>query len=173
MTQQNIRDTVDAMTDQSRGFSLLDLGFSDVGVDDGWQACGGGVQLDNATTGCAPFCESFHAADGTPLLNRSKFQSLEAMVAYGHGKKVTMGWYDNNCMCGDEYTKRANATWRQLCNEGDIKLLLDAGFDGVKIVSVHLLSDHSILSDRHVTQPVSFNLQCVLPAGQLRRRHRP
>ena len=135
VTQQNIRDTVDAIADQSRGFSLLDLGFSDVGVDDGWQACDAGVLVDNATTQCAPFCTSFHAADGTPLLNRSKFQDLKALVDYGHGKGTTMGWYNNNCMCGDEYAKRNNATWRQLCDEGDIKLLLSAGFDGVKIVS--------------------------------------
>ena len=91
MTQQNIRDTVDAITDQSRGISLLELGFSDVGVDDGWQACGTGVLLDNATAHCEPFCASFHAADGTPLLNHSKFQDLKTMVDYGHGKGTTMG----------------------------------------------------------------------------------
>jgi hypothetical protein len=50
---------------------MLDLRFSDVGVDDGWQACGTGRSLDNHS--------SFHAADGTPLVNKSKFQDVKAM----------------------------------------------------------------------------------------------
>ena len=79
VNQSSIEATIDAIADTSRGTSLLALGFSDVGVDDGWQACGTGRALDNHT--------SFHAADGTPLVNFTKFADVKAMVAYGHKNK--------------------------------------------------------------------------------------
>jgi alpha-galactosidase len=59
--------------------------YDHVGVDDGWQACGTGVK------------KSFHAADGTPLVNASTFPDLKSLVDYGHGKQIKMGWYDDNC----------------------------------------------------------------------------
>ena len=55
------------------------------------------------------------------------------MVAYGHKKGVTMGWYDNNCMCMDEYTKRNDPIWEAASNGGDVKFLLENDFDAVKI----------------------------------------
>lgn len=86
VSQAKIEATIDAVVKKrAGGVSLLDLGFSDVGVDDGWQACGTGRTLDNHT--------SFHAADGTPLVNKTKFPSVQDMVAYGHKHKgLTMGW---------------------------------------------------------------------------------
>ena len=94
-------------------------------MDDGWQACGTGRSLDNHS--------SFHAPDGTPLVNKTKFPDVKAMVAYGHKKGVTMGWYDNNCMCMDEYTKRNDPVWEAASNGGDVKFLLENDFDAVKI----------------------------------------
>lgn len=65
-----------------------------MGSASGWQACGTGRFLDNHS--------SFHAADGTPLVNKTKFADVKGMVAYGHKNKgLTMGWYDNNCMVRD------------------------------------------------------------------------
>ena len=58
--------------------SLADVGYIHVGVDDGWQACGTGWD------------KSFHAQDGTPLVNLTKFPNLTSMVAYGHSKKLLM-----------------------------------------------------------------------------------
>ena len=62
---KSMRATIDAITDRSRTVdgkptSLADLGFVHVGIDDGWQACGTGYQ------------GSFHAEDGTPLVNTTK-----------------------------------------------------------------------------------------------------
>ena len=85
VSQTGIEATIDAIVDKSRGTSLLELGFTNVGVDDGWQACGTGRELNNHS--------SFHAADGTPLVNKTKFPDVKAMVAYGHKNKgLTMGW---------------------------------------------------------------------------------
>jgi len=60
-----MRAMMHAFTDRSRSVdgkptSLADLGFVHVGIDDGWQACGTGYQ------------GSFHAEDGTPLVNTTK-----------------------------------------------------------------------------------------------------
>ena len=41
--------------------SLADLGYVSAGVDDGWQACGAGVQ------------GSFHDAEGRPIVNTTRF----------------------------------------------------------------------------------------------------
>ena len=75
----SIRAVADAMASRARAgddgapTSLVDLGYARLGVDDGWQDCGAGYD------------GSFHAADGTPLLNASKFDDLAGLVAYGHG----------------------------------------------------------------------------------------
>jgi alpha-galactosidase len=127
VSQAKIEATIDAIVEKrAGGTSFLDLGFADVGVDDGWQACGTGRSLDNHS--------SFHAPDGTPLVNNSKFQDVKAMVAYGHKNKgLTMGWYNNNCMCMDEYTKRNDPVWEEASDRGDVKFLLENDFDAVKI----------------------------------------
>ena len=61
--------------------SLHDLGYSSIGLDDGWQACGHGVN------------GSYHDEHGDPLVDKSKFPSLSDMTAKGHAANVTMGWY--------------------------------------------------------------------------------
>ena len=35
---------------------------------------------------------SFHAADGTPLVNNKTFPSLRAMTAHGHARGLRVGW---------------------------------------------------------------------------------
>ena len=57
VSQPLIEAVMDAMVNSSRGKSLLELGYSDVGLDDGWQDCHQGVN------------GSFHDADGNPLVN--------------------------------------------------------------------------------------------------------
>ena len=84
-TEADMRATVDAISDRSRGgVSLQDLGFSDVAVDDGWQVCGAGRNISGLA--------SYHDADGAPIVNTSKFPDVKGMVAYGHSKNLTMGW---------------------------------------------------------------------------------
>ena len=135
VSQAKIEATVDAVVKKrGGGVSLLDLGFTDVGVDDGWQDCGAGRLLDNRSSWPYKSYESFHAADGTPVVNTSKFPDVKAMVAYGHKTKgLRMGWYNNNCMCCDEYTKANDPTWELKSNHGDIKFLIENDFDAVKI----------------------------------------
>lgn len=101
VTDAKVRRVIDAVVARQQHpildiqVSLHDLGFQEVGIDDGWQACGAGRTVDNRS--------SFHALDGTPLVNLSRFPSLPDLVAYGHGAGLRMGWYDNNCICMDEY----------------------------------------------------------------------
>eukprot|EP01046_Picozoa_sp_COSAG06_P040332 COSAG06_NODE_4871_length_3890_cov_23.855711_3_plen_111_part_00 len=61
--------------------SLQDLGYNQVGLDDGWQNCS---SLDGQ--------RSFHASDGSPLINLQAFPSLAAMTAHGHAKGLRVGW---------------------------------------------------------------------------------
>eukprot|EP00729_Bicosta_minor_P003463 gene3463-10664_t len=130
VTDGKILLTVDAITAKNRmvdgvAHSMADLGYQHVGIDDGWQACGTGRVVNNKT--------SFHDADGTPLVNKSKFPDLKAMVDYGHSKDVLMGWYENNCICMDSYTVASDPVWAEKTYIGDVAQILDAGFDGVKI----------------------------------------
>eukprot|EP00966_Prymnesium_polylepis_P121272 2802704-Prymnesium_polylepis.1 len=43
VTQAKMEAVMEAIVDDSRGFSLKSLGFEFVGLDDGWQACGTGI----------------------------------------------------------------------------------------------------------------------------------
>ena len=127
-----IKAMVDAVASRKRlvdgkPTSLLDLGYGRVGLDDGWQACGSGWAPAGSSS------KSFHAQDGTPLVNTTKFPSLKQLVEYGHSKGLLMGWYDDNCICMDSYKLRANASWAERSYAGDVAQLLQAGFDGVKI----------------------------------------
>ena len=54
--------------------SLSARGYRSVGIDDGWQACGAGV---NGT---------FHDAAGQPLVNRSRFPDIGALNARVHAR---------------------------------------------------------------------------------------
>ena len=110
------------LVDRSRGdpltgapTSLADLGYSDCGLDDAWQRCGGGTPA-----------WSFHNASGDPQINLKTFPDLVSMVSQIHALNLSAGFYQNNCICAD----RCNAT---ACFEGDVRLLAAAGFDGVKL----------------------------------------
>lgn len=59
--------------------ALCDVGYCSVGVDEGWEGCGLGV---NGTQ---------HAADGTPTID-SAFPDTKGMVAAIHGLGLKAGW---------------------------------------------------------------------------------
>lgn len=67
--------------------SLWDLGYVRVGEDDGWEACGTGVN------------GSFHDASGVALVNASKFPDMKGLVDYAHSKGVLFDFYRNNDGC--------------------------------------------------------------------------
>ena len=60
--------------------SLVDLGYAQANLDDGWQACGAGVN------------RSFHDAHGNPLINTKAFPSMSAMTALGRSLGIESGW---------------------------------------------------------------------------------
>ena len=98
------------------GVSLKSLGYDLVGIDEGWEGCGLGV---NGTQ---------HYVNGTPAVDTKKFPDLKALVDYGHDRGVKMGFYLNGCACGEKKEHLINY-------EGDVKFTHDLGFDGVKIDS--------------------------------------
>ena len=92
--------------------SLCDLGFCSVGVDEGWEGCGLGI---NGTQ---------HAADGTPVAAPG-FGNISRLVEEIHRLGVQAGFYLNGCKCGEK-------TERNSHYEGDVRALRDWGFDSVK-----------------------------------------
>ena len=66
--------------------SLLDLGYSDVGLDDAWQLCGsyGGDKY------------TYHDENGKPVVDTSMFPDFNEMTDYAHSIGLTAGYYTNN-----------------------------------------------------------------------------
>ena len=117
-----MRSAIDALTAKNwtvdgELVSLADVGYDSVGIDEGWEGCGMGVEVNGRKTQ--------HYANGTPAIN-AKFPDMGALVAYGHSKQLRMGWYLNGCACGEHVELAKNY-------KGDIQSLHDFGFDGVKI----------------------------------------
>ena len=99
--------------------SLRDVGYSSIGLDDSWQACGQGLN------------GSFHSKDGVPLVN-DKFPNMSAMNEKAHLNNLTSGWYLNNCICPE--TGKLQPNWLPQM-QGDVAALIRYGFDEVKLDS--------------------------------------
>ena len=56
--------------------SLLELGYTSFGIDEGWERCG----------------VPQHDPSGSPTVNLSAFPNMTALVQYGHGRGMTMEW---------------------------------------------------------------------------------
>eukprot|EP01116_Phalansterium_solitarium_P006537 TRINITY_DN18871_c0_g1_i1.p1 TRINITY_DN18871_c0_g1~~TRINITY_DN18871_c0_g1_i1.p1 ORF type:complete len:430 (-),score=107.71 TRINITY_DN18871_c0_g1_i1:154-1443(-) len=69
--------------------SLQDLGYNRIGMDDGWQLCGAGVN------------GSFHNASGWAIIDTAKFPDITAMTTYAHSLNVSMDWYLDNDGCAE------------------------------------------------------------------------
>ena len=96
--------------------SLLALGFDSVGIDEGYEGCGLGV---NGTV---------HYADGTPTIDPKRFPNMSALVQYAHAAGVKIGLYLNGCGCNERVERAINYA-------GDVALTVALGFDSVKIDS--------------------------------------
>lgn len=108
---------MDAITARNRtiwGQSATSLcaaaGYCSVGVDEGWEACGVGV---NGTQ---------HDATGRPTINTTRFPSMKAMVDYGHSKGLQVGWYQNGCKCAERVDNPLNY-------RGDVASLVEFGYE--------------------------------------------
>jgi len=96
--------------------SLIDLGYSDVGLDDAWQLCG--IYGNKRYT--------YHDENGRPVVNTEVFPDFKSMTNYAHSLNLTAGWYHNNCICRDHCISDE-------CYEADVAALLSYGFDSVKL----------------------------------------
>lgn len=96
--------------------SLLDLGYSMVGLDDAWQECGS----------YGPNKYTYHDANGNPVVNTARFPNLKNMTAHAHTLGLKAGFYYNNCICKDDCSDES-------CYKGDVNALISYGFDGVKL----------------------------------------
>ena len=67
--------------------SLLDLGYSDVGLDDNWQSCG---DYDGYT---------YHDETGAPVVNTTRFPDMKEMTDRAHSLGLTAGWYGPQLRC--------------------------------------------------------------------------
>ena len=108
--------------------SLLQLGYSTIGLDDCYQSCTG---PDG----------SFHdpEANGAPIINQSKFPSLSDMTAKARALGLRPGFYGDNCHCHQGEKKAGVTHYVQ-----DVALTLAAGFEGTKIDSCGNQRDMSI-----------------------------
>lgn len=118
ITADMMKEAIDAITAKNwtvdgKVISLADFGYASVGIDEGWEGCGQGV---NGTQ---------HDAQGNPVINK-KFPDMDGLVKYGHSKGLKMGWYENGCACGEKVEKMINY-------QGDIRKLHSFNFDAVKL----------------------------------------
>jgi len=97
--------------------SLADVGYSRVGIDEGWENCSG----PDPNHGLRQ-----HDEQGYPLVDTAKFPDLKWLVDYGHARSISMGWYLNGCACGERVE-------RDLNYKGDVARLAEYGFDAVKL----------------------------------------
>lgn len=107
--ESKMRATIDVLADRSRyvdeatgapckppsigckKMSLADFGFSDAGLDSGFEDCGA------RKVGGKP---AFHDETGRPLVDGKKFPAgLANLVDYGHSKNLTVSWYVFSSTC--------------------------------------------------------------------------
>ena len=96
--------------------SLFAAGYSDVGIDDGWEACGAGVN------------GSYHNATGWPLVDEARFPDLRALTRTARARGGTVSWYGNCCGCAAAEHKLSAPHYEQ-----DAIATAEYGFSGIKI----------------------------------------
>ena len=96
--------------------SLASLGYTNLGIDEGWEACGQGWN------------HTQHTAAGWPVVDTGKFPDMNATTAYIHSKGLTSGWYFNGCACGEPIERLLNYV-------GDAEANAATHFSSVKLDS--------------------------------------
>ena len=141
------------------GTSLKDLGFNQVGMDEGWATCppaktdpktgyshGRNPLVDPRawqprTNVSKPFSigggktSMYHQAnaDGTisPVVDKVLFPDMKAMVDKIHGMGVYVGWYLNDCL--SYCASLGDQCPPEVCIPGDVKAFIEYGFDALKV----------------------------------------
>jgi len=110
--------------------SLVDVGYTYANLDDGYQACGAGVN------------GSFHDARGFPILDAARFPNVSAMTARARALGLTPGFYCNNYICSEPtpYGGVNGDTYNRVMR-GSVQFLVDNGFGFVKVDSGSCYND--------------------------------
>ena len=133
VNQEKMQRVVDAMVAKRHGgVSLQDLGYANVGLDDGWADCARGRKGD----------KGFHNPDLSLRINRKLFPDMRQMVNYGHLHGMRMGWYLNLCLCLELGGGAADAE----IVRADVRALTDFGYDGVKLDHCSRFNDIALWS---------------------------
>ncbi len=79
INDKTFRDAIDAVTAKvwdvgGAKASLFEVGYTRVGIDEGWENCSG-TDPDHGLRQ--------HNVDGTPMINVDKFPDLKGLVDYG------------------------------------------------------------------------------------------
>jgi hypothetical protein len=85
VTQTKMDAVLDALTApraiwNGSNVSLLQLGFNRVGIDEGWEQCGAGVN------------GSFNDKNCVPLTSRSRFPDMPSLVKKHHAAGAKLDW---------------------------------------------------------------------------------
>jgi alpha-galactosidase len=85
ISQPILTDVIDALATprpiwDGRNASLVSLGYTRVGIDEGWEKCGAGVN------------GSWHDQSGRPIVDTHLFPDLTALVAHAHGSGAKLDW---------------------------------------------------------------------------------
>jgi alpha-galactosidase len=127
INQDIIEGNMRGLADRSRlvggkHTSLAELGYSDIGIDDGWQKCGS----------YGPEKYRYHSALGNPVLDERKWpRGMVHLTDLAHSLNLTAGWYGNACGCVDGCCSDHCDTLE--CFAGDINATLSFGFDSYKL----------------------------------------
>ncbi len=111
---------------KGRGYaSLASLGYSNLGMDEGWAQCGpwppGFYQYHNGSSMDGPI---------NPVVDKVKFPDMAGLVELIHSLNLTAGWYLNDCLSycrslGDNCSLPASFA-------GDVAAAVGFGFDSIK-----------------------------------------
>ena len=91
-----------------------DAGYNLVEILEGWES----VHVNGTT-------KTAHDANGNNMIDTTKYPDMAALVKYGHGKGVRVGWSLNN--------GNAEPSCLDINQEGDIRNLKQLGFDSVRL----------------------------------------
>ena len=116
-----IKDAMSGLLDKSRqvngkSTNLAEIGYNNGGIDDGWQHCNYYENLFHNNS----------APNGWPVVNSTKFPSLESLINWAHNNSLGVNWYFNNCKCSEHEAYPAN-------EENDVKWMRLMGLNGVKL----------------------------------------
>lgn len=124
---RGLTDTSRAILRRPAGTSLRSLGYSSVGMDEGWAWC-------EPEPGFPPSGSMFHRGDGSggfaPVVNATLFPDMKGLVAEVHSLGLQMGWYLNPCF---SYCWALGDACGDACTPGDVAAALGFQFDSVKI----------------------------------------